>query len=168
MNRTERGQPCPRILISLRKPRGQGCPRSVRFMQRSKQFMKRHLVISTDPIDEAALVRDRSISADLGAVVYFAGVVRGAEESRAISAIDYEVFQRMAEHQFHLLFDQIEKRWPVASVRLVHRIGNVKVSEPSLWVEVTAPHRGEAFAACQFLIDEMKRFVPIWKKPQLV
>ena len=50
------------------------------------------------------------------------------------------------------------------SVRLVHRVGVVKVNEPSLWVEVVAPHRGEAFAACQWLIDEMKRTVPIWKK----
>jgi molybdopterin synthase catalytic subunit len=71
----------------------------------------------------------------------------------------------MAEHQFNLLFDEMAKRWPIESVRLVHRIGVVKVNEPSLWVEVVAPHRGEAFAACQWLIDEMKRVVPIWKKP---
>ena len=71
----------------------------------------------------------------------------------------------MAERQFHLLFDEMAKRWPVESVRLVHRIGVVCVNEPSLWVEVIAPHRGEAFAACQWLIDEMKRVVPIWKKP---
>ncbi len=101
----------------------------------------------------------------MGAVIYFVGVVRGTEEMADISAIEYEAFQRMAEHQFQLLFDQMEQRWPVASVRLVHRIGVVKVKEPSLWVEVIAPHRGEAFAACQFLIDEMKRVVPIWKKP---
>ena len=71
----------------------------------------------------------------------------------------------MAEHQFHLLFDQVEKRWPVESIRLVHRTGAVAVGEPSLWVEVIAPHRAEAFAACQWLIDEMKRVAPIWKKP---
>jgi len=91
-------------------------------------------------------------------------VVREMEEARAIGAIEYEAFQQMAEHQFGLIFDAMEKRWPIESVRLVHRIGVVKVNEPSLWVEVIAPHRGEAFAACQFLIDEMKRVVPIWKK----
>ena len=100
----------------------------------------------------------------MGAVVSFLGVVRGNEEGNAISAIDYEAFQRMAEHQFHLLFDELEKRWPVESVRVVHRLGVVKVNEASLWVEVVAPHRGEAFAACRWLIDEMKRLVPIWKK----
>ena len=101
----------------------------------------------------------------MGAVVYFLGVVRGTEEGAAIQAIDYESFQAMAEHQFNLLFDEMEKRWPIESVRLVHRVGVVQVNEPSLWVEVVAPHRQEAFAACQWLIDEMKRIVPIWKKP---
>ena len=102
----------------------------------------------------------------MGAVVSFLGVVRGTEDQAEISAIDYESFQAMAEHQFHLLFNQIENRWPIESVRLVHRLGVVRVNEPSLWVEVVAPHRGEAFAACQWLIDEMKRVVPIWKKPK--
>lgn len=127
--------------------------------------MKTQLTITTEPIDEVGLVRGRSMSSDMGAAVYFTGVVRGQEESQAIEAIEYEAFQRMAEHQFHALFAQMKKKWLVESVRLVHRIGVVKVNEPSLWVEVIAPHRAEAFAACQFLIDEMKRVVPIWKKP---
>jgi molybdopterin synthase catalytic subunit len=101
----------------------------------------------------------------MGAVVFFLGVVRGTQGDASIRALEYEVFQRMAEHQFNLLFDEMARRWPVESVRLVHRIGLVKVNEPSLWVEVVAPHRGEAFAACQWLIDQMKRVVPIWKKP---
>ena len=127
--------------------------------------MKRKLTITSEPIDESALLRRRMMSNDMGAAVYFLGVVRGEEEGKAIAAIEYEAFQKMVEHQFHLLFDEIENRWPIESVRLVHRIGVVKVNEPSLWVEVVAPHRGEAFAACQWLIDEMKRVVPIWKKP---
>jgi molybdopterin synthase catalytic subunit len=127
--------------------------------------MTRSLSISTEPIDEAALVNQRTMSLGMGAAVYFSGVVRGSEEGAAISAIEYEAFKPMAEHQFQRLFDEVEKRWPIESVRLVHRLGVVKVNEPSLWVEVVAPHRGEAFAACQWLIDEMKRVVPIWKKP---
>src|SRR6266581_5044431 len=130
------------------------------------EHMKRQLTITTERIDEAALLSKRRMSHGMGAVVCFLGVVRGVEDGNAISAIEYEAFLRMAEHQFNLLFDQMEKRWPIESVRLVHRIGEVQVNEPSLWVEVVAPHRGEAFAACQFLIDEMKRLVPIWKKPQ--
>ncbi|HEY0550858.1 MAG TPA: molybdenum cofactor biosynthesis protein MoaE [Verrucomicrobiae bacterium] len=127
--------------------------------------MKRALLITTGPIDERALVAQRVMSRGMGAAVYFTGVVRGSEEGASISGIDYEAFETMAERQFHLLFDKMEKQWPVESVRLVHRIGAVQVNEPSLWVEIIAPHRGEAFAACQWLIDEMKRVVPIWKRP---
>lgn len=127
--------------------------------------MKRELTITTDPIDEAELAGSRGLSGACGAVIVFLGIVRDTESGSPISGIDYEAFHAMAEHQFHRLFDQMEQRWPVESVRLVHRIGPVKVNEPSLWVEVIAPHRGEAFAACQWLIDEMKRVVPIWKKP---
>jgi molybdopterin synthase catalytic subunit len=127
--------------------------------------MKRSLLITTGPIDERALVAQRVMSHGMGAAVYFTGVVRGSEEGAAISAIDYEAFGTMAERQFQLLFDEMEKQWPIESVRLVHCVGIVQVNEPSLWVEVVAPHRGEAFAACQWLIDEMKRVVPIWKRP---
>lgn len=127
--------------------------------------MKRQLTLTTEPINEAALIAQRHMSAGMGAVVNFLGVVRGSEDGKSISAIEYEAFLKMVTRQFNLLFDEIQKRWPIESVRLVHRIGVVKVNEPSLWVEVVAPHRGEAFAACQWLIDEMKRVVPIWKKP---
>ena len=127
--------------------------------------MRRQLTITSEPIDEARLLAARGAIDGMGAVVHFLGVVRGNERGQPISGLEYEAFGRMVEHQFNLLFDELAKRWPVASVRLVHRVGVVKANEPSLWVEVIAPHRAEAFAACQWLIDEMKRVVPIWKKP---
>jgi molybdopterin synthase catalytic subunit len=127
--------------------------------------LKRQLAITASAIDEPALLSGRRLPGEMGAVVCFLGIVRGEEEGQPVHAIEYEAFLRMAEHQFHLLFDEMEKRWPLESVRLVHRIGVVPVNETSLWVEVVAPHRSEAFAACQWLIDEMKRVVPIWKKP---
>ena len=127
--------------------------------------MKRGLLITSERIDEAALLRERVRSSESGAVLHFIGIVRGQEDGRAIHAIEYEAFQKMVERQFELLFAELEKRWPIQSVRLVHRIGVVPVGESALWVELMAPHRGEAFAAGQFLIDEMKRVVPIWKKP---
>jgi len=126
--------------------------------------MIRELTITIEPINEAKLILARKMTDNMGAVATFLGVVRREEEGASIQALEYETFQKMAEHQFQQLFDQLEIRWPVESVRLVHRVGIVKVNEPSLWVEVVAPHRGEAFAACQWLIDEMKRLVPIWKK----
>jgi len=127
--------------------------------------MKKQVTITAEPINESALLSQRVMSQAMGAVVCFLGVVRGTEGNANISALEYEVFQRMAEHQINLLLDEMNKRWPIESVRLVHRVGLVKANEPSLWVEVVAPHRGEAFAACQWLIDQMKRSVPIWKKP---
>ena len=125
--------------------------------------MKRELKITREPIDEAALVGSRRVGAGMGAVICFSGVVREMEGERRLTGIDYEAFGAMAEHQFQLIFAAIEKRWPVESVRVVHRVGLVRVNEASLWVEVVAPHRGEAFAACQFLIEEMKAKVTIWK-----
>ena len=127
--------------------------------------MKRDLTITRDPIDEANLLQGRTPSNEAGAALTFSGIVRETEGSDPISAIDYEANETMAIHQFEKLFDAIESRWPIESVRLIHRIGPVKVNEPSLWVEIISGHRGEAFAACQWLIDEMKQKVPIWKHP---
>ena len=127
--------------------------------------MKRWLRIQQEPIDEAALAKERMISRGIGAVIYFLGVVREKEGETNIAGLDYEAFEKMAVHQFGKIFDAVEKRWPVESIRVVHRVGLVAVNEPSLWVEVAGPHRAETFEACQFLIDEMKKVVPIWKRP---
>ena len=126
--------------------------------------MRRTLIITREAIDEAALLAQRTMGHGMGAAVYFAGVVRDSEEQGPIAALDYEAFEPMARHQFELIFQEVEKRWPIESVRLIHRLGVIAVNEASLWVEVVAPHRGEAFAATEYLINEMKRLVPIWKK----
>ena len=128
--------------------------------------MKTQLTLTPDPIAEATLIAERQLSENMGAVVIFHGVVRGEEAGESITALDYEANEEMARHQFGMIFAEIDKRWPVESVRLIHRVGIVSVNEPSLWVEVIAPHRAEAFAACQFLINEMKEKVPIWKRPK--
>ena len=130
--------------------------------------MKRSIKLTPDPIDESSLIAERKISRQMGAVNYFSGIVREGEEGKMIEAIHYEAFEKMALHQFELIFSEIEQRWPIESIRLVHRIGNVSVNESSLWVEVVSPHRTEAFEACQWLIDEMKKRVPIWKHPKFV
>ncbi len=124
--------------------------------------MKRELTLTHDPIAESA----SQISDGMGAVVTFHGVVRGTEDGEVITAIDYEANEEMARHQFGLIFDALKERWPVESVRLVHRLGVVPTNEASLRVEIMAPHRAEALEACQFLINEMKDKVPIWKRPQ--
>jgi len=128
--------------------------------------MERQLSIQTEPIAIGHLAEATAAGEASGAVVHFLGYVRSGEEGRRIRGLHYECFEKMAAHQFHLLFDEVARRWPVQRVRLVHRVGHVAVGEPSLWVEIITPHRAEAFAACQYLIDQMKEKVPIWKKPE--
>lgn len=127
--------------------------------------MHRLVTLTRDPIFDSAYISQRSMSATMGAAVSFSGVVRGHENGEAITAIEYEANEPMALHQFDILLDLLEKQWPmIETVRIVHRLGKVPVGEPSLWLEIIAPHRAEAFASGQFLIDEMKKSVPIWKK----
>jgi molybdopterin synthase catalytic subunit len=128
-------------------------------------MMKTSIEITSKPIEENQLLAARATNGITGAALYFSGLVRDLEGSEKIFALEYEAFIPMAKHQFELLFKEIESRWPIQSIRVVHRIGIVPADECSLWVEVLSGHRGEAFAACQFLIDEMKKKVPIWKKP---
>jgi molybdopterin synthase catalytic subunit len=124
------------------------------------------LQIITAEIDEAALAARREISTNVGAVITFQGMVRAAEGAQQIAGIDYEAFEPMARRQFEHIFSETAARWPIEAIRLVHRVGYVPVHKPSLWVEVTASHRCEAFEACQYVIDQMKVRVPIWKHPR--
>jgi molybdopterin synthase catalytic subunit len=126
--------------------------------------VKQEILITTEAIDGSALAAARASGPGMGAVVHFLGVVRGSEEGASIEAIDYTAFVPMAEVQFRKLLDEAARRWPLESVRVVHRLGVVRVGEPSLWMEVVSPHRAEAFDACRWIIDEMKRVVPIWKR----
>jgi molybdopterin synthase catalytic subunit len=125
------------------------------------------LDITRGEIDEASLAARRKISVNIGAVITFQGIVRASEGAQQISGIDYEAFEPMARRQFEYIFAEVRARWPIEAIRLVHRIGPVPVNKPSLWIEVTASHRGEAFEACQYIIDQMKVRVPIWKHPQV-
>jgi molybdopterin synthase catalytic subunit len=100
-----------------------------------------------------------------GAVVDFWGVVRQLEDGREISGIDYEANQAMARHQMGLMADAARERFKLRQVFLHHRIGFVPTGEASLFLRVTAPHRGAAFEASKWIVDELKQKVPIWKKP---
>lgn len=121
------------------------------------------LLITEQPIEEAE-ARLGNFDGDVGAMVTFWGVVRDQEDGRKISALEYSAFGEMAEHQFRKLLADAHRRWPLKRVRVIHRLGVVAVGEPSLLVRVEAAHRGEAFAVAQFIIDELKEKVPIWKR----
>ena len=109
---------------------------------------------------------DLNDDSQAGAVVVFWGAVRGMEDGREISGIDYEANRPMAEHQMRLVAESAAKKFEnVRQVFLQHRIGFVAAGEPSVVVRVTSKHRGAAFGASQWIMDELKRVVPIWKHP---
>ena len=102
---------------------------------------------------------------EAGALVTFSGIVRETEGHRKIPKLDYEHYPRMAEKEMVRLVQRAREKWPLRRVALVHRVGPVAVGEASIVVAVSAGHRAEAFEAARFLIDELKKSVPIWKAP---
>ena len=100
-----------------------------------------------------------------GAVVVFWGAVRSMEDGREITGIEYQAHEKMAEHQMQLVADSAAAKFAVREIFVRHRIGFVAAGEPSVVVRVTSGHRGAAFGASQWIMDELKRVVPIWKHP---
>jgi molybdopterin synthase catalytic subunit len=100
-----------------------------------------------------------------GAVVVMSGTVRNQTEGQAVVALEYQAYEPMAVRVFQQIATEIRRQWPdVNRVVIHHRIGRLQVGEISVLVAVGCPHRGEAFAACQYAIDTLKHNVPIWKK----
>ena len=100
-----------------------------------------------------------------GAIVVFWGAVRESEDGREITGIEYEAHRAMAEHQMRIVAEGAAEKFEVREILLQHRIGFVPVGQPSVVVRVASGHRGAAFAASQWIMDELKRVVPIWKHP---
>jgi molybdopterin synthase catalytic subunit len=101
-----------------------------------------------------------------GATIDFWGVVRRLEGGREIEGIEYEAHGKMAEHQLRHIAEEAVEKFQLQRVIVHHRIGFIAVGEPSLFLRVASPHRGEGFRASQWIVDELKKKVPIWKKPR--
>jgi len=101
-----------------------------------------------------------------GAVVVFWGVVRELEDGRKIEGIDYEAHQAMAEHQLQLVAEAATEKFQLKKVMIHHRVGFVRAGEPSLFLQVWAQHRAAAFESSKWIVDELKKNVPIWKRPR--
>lgn len=100
-----------------------------------------------------------------GAVVMMSGTVRHQTDGKPVVALDYQAYEPMAIEVFRKIAAQIRDSWPdVNRVVIHHRVGKLKIGEISVLVAVGCPHRGEAFAACQYAIDTLKHNAPIWKK----
>src|SRR5262249_39731646 len=99
-----------------------------------------------------------------GAVVAFEGIVRDNTRGRRTLFLDYEAYEEMALKQMEALAEQAKAQFSVREVALVHRIGRLEIGETSVAIVVASAHRGAAFEACRWVIDTLKRAVPIWKK----
>ncbi len=120
-----------------------------------------------------AIVETRIVSCGLsgelragedGAVVLFEGVVRNNSRGRRTLFLEYQAYPAMALREMELLAEQALRDFQIRDVRLVHRTGRVEIGETSVLIAVAAAHRGPAFEACRWLIDTLKRRVPVWKK----
>ena len=125
-----------------------------------------------NPVCEVLLTEGRlnppedRIDPAAGAAVDFRGIVRGSEDGREIEGIDYEAHWKMAEHQLREIAEQAIIQFELRSVIIHHRIGFVAVGEPSLFMRVFSGHRQAAFQASRWMVDELKKKVPIWKRPR--
>ena len=111
-------------------------------------------------IDAAGLVECVRADAD-GAIVTFDGFVRNESHGRETSYLEYEAYESMALGKMKEIGAQIHERFAIHRVAMVHRLGRLEIGETSVFIAVSAPHRGAAFDACRFAIDTLKRTVPI-------
>mgnify|MGYP001560295130 FL=1 len=124
--------------------------------------MRRLTRVTSSRLDHAALCRAVSSSRH-GAVVSFLGTVRAVHAGRRVRSVSYDCFVPLAEAELARIAARAEKRWPVR-VAAAHRTGRLKVGEASVAIAAGSGHRAEAYAACRFVIEEIKLRLPVWKK----
>ena len=124
-----------------------------------------HVRIQREPFDAgreiAELTRDRR---DVGAVATFVGLVRDLNEGAAVSGMTLEHYPGMTERALEDICAQAASRWDLLDMRVIHRVGPLEPGEAIVLVAVSSAHRGEAFAACEFVMDYLKTRAPFWKK----
>ncbi len=123
----------------------------------------RHSELVTKKIDTPGIA-DAMKRGEDGAVVVFEGIVRNNTRGRRTLYLDYDAYPNMAVKQMDSLVDEAMGKYDVDQAWIVHRVGRMEISETSVLIVVTSAHRGAAFDACRFLIDTLKKPVPIWKK----
>lgn len=121
------------------------------------------LEITEEPIDPDLVINEVRRDA-YGAVASFVGMVRGYREGKRILYLEHDAYKDMAERKLRQIADEIHTRWNLEDVAICHRIGRLEVGETIVVIAVGAPHRRQAFEACQYAIDRLKEIVPIWKK----
>jgi molybdopterin synthase catalytic subunit len=116
-----------------------------------------------EPISPAALLA-LVAGPDRGATCLFLGTVRDGPEDGGVTGIEYSAYEAMAGAELDRIIAEARRQWPAARVALRHRLGLVPTEEASIGIAAAAPHRADAFAACRYVIEEVKQRLPIWKK----
>jgi molybdopterin synthase catalytic subunit len=111
-----------------------------------------------------AAARREVLDVAAGGYVSFEGWVRDHNQGREVTRLEYEAFQDLAIKEGERILAEALVRFPIKRALCIHRVGELGLSDMAVWVGVSSVHRGEAFAACRFIIDEVKHRVPIWKK----
>ncbi len=124
------------------------------------------IALTDQPIDVAAALQAAE-SPEAGAVNAFIGTIRNRSAGRKVVQLHYEAYDAMALHQLRRVAEQAQERWPMLTrIVVIHRKGTLQIGDVAVVVAVSTPHRGDSFAACQFIIDTLKEVVPIWKKEE--
>ncbi len=123
--------------------------------------------VQTEDFDLGAEVATlRAGKPGIGAIVSFVGTVRDMNEGCSVAEMELEHYPGMTEKALHDIVEQAQGRWDLLGVRVIHRVGPLKPQDQIVLVVVSSPHRGEAFAACEFIMDYLKTEAPFWKKEQ--
>ncbi len=121
--------------------------------------------VQTEDFDlTAELAALRSSKSDIGAIVTFIGIVRDLNEGDAINTLTLEHYPGMTEKSLSAIEKEANSRWQISQSLIIHRVGTLKPQDQIVLVAVTSPHRSEAFAACEFIMDYLKTKAPFWKK----
>ncbi len=129
--------------------------------------MIKQIGIQTAPFDTAAeMLQLSDANASVGAIVTFIGLMRDINQGEAVNSMTLEHYPGMTEKALEKILDEAESRWDLLGMRVVHRVGALKPQDPIVMVAVASAHRGEAFQACEFIIDYLKTRAPFWKKEQ--
>ncbi len=118
--------------------------------------------LSDKPFDLVPL-RDALLDARAGAFASFEGWVRDHNDARTVHGLRYEAYVALAETEGERVLDEALQKFDIVDARCVHRVGDLAIGELAVWAGVSAAHRDAAFAACRYIIDEVKSRVPIWK-----
>jgi molybdopterin synthase catalytic subunit len=119
--------------------------------------------VDAQPLSMDALLAEVS-GPSMGGVVTFTGVVRNQARGSEIDHLEYEAYAPMAEKELRKIVEAIALRWPQVRIALSHRVGRLAIGDAAVMIAAASPHRAEAFEACRFAIDTLKKTVPIWKK----